>query len=304
MAASLRLFFVSVLFGGGACARIIGVSDLELDPALDVAGRGGAGAAGSAGSGGRSGGTGAAGEAGEAGGASEPPAGCRDAAECDDEISCTKDDCSPSGECTHTADDTACTPADGKCTTCQLGIGCVDTDAVEQELLLDGAFDEQSGDWQDFSSVDVVEANEDAQSGALSVHFSAAPADDEETRFSNLSQLVHIPPGTVKLTASGWYQMRWAEEELKARPRSDEYVTLTLFSQDASEDGEYIRYLNFESWDATQRQQASWKSFSYDAPRSALNRVRDLDITLDLVGETWDTEYYFDTLSLKATICE
>jgi hypothetical protein len=346
----LRLFSGVVLVAAPvACSNIIGVSELEIDPSLGVAGSGASsgsggtssggtssggtssggtssggtssggdstlpeagetsgGAAGSSAQGGTSTGGGAgAGTSGDAGAGGEPPSGCRDASDCDDQIACTDDTCLPNGECRNTADDTACTAATGKCTSCRPGIGCVDFEPAQKdlELLLDPKFDELTGDWQEFSDVDAVSSDAAAQSGTHSVFFSAAPANATETRFFDVAQIVHIPAGTIKLTASGWYKMLWAPEEKPERPRSDEYVTLTLFSVDPDDDGEYVRYLDFHTWDGDDPEQTTWKAFTYEASKAALNKVQDLEITLDLVAETWDTKFYFDTMSLKATVCE
>lgn len=287
----------------GACAEIIGVSDLEIDPSVDE----GSSAGDTSGGAGAGPGVSAAGGEHSEGGEAGSMSGCRRAADCDDEITCTTDACLPTGECQHTADDTACTAAAGKCTSCRAGIGCVDSEPIEKdlELLLDASFDEQSGDWQDFSAGNVgpVAADAAAHSGTHSVHFLPAATDATKTRFFNVSQLVHIPPGTVKLTASGWYKMLWAATELEARPRTEEYVTLTLFSLE-DEDGNFTRYYDYNSWDGEDAPETTWTAFTFDAPRSVLRKVQDLDVTLDLVAETWDTQFYFDTLSLKAAVCQ
>ncbi|RYZ01863.1 MAG: hypothetical protein EOO73_34120 [Myxococcales bacterium] len=337
MRGSLKTWSGLVLVAAaGACSNIIGVSELEIDPSLDSPGEGGSGGTSSGGksAGGKSsGGSSVIPQAGEDGGGAagtsqggtpaggapgggdgglsgeggiggEPTTGCP--TDCDDEIACTVDTCLPSGKCKHTADDTACSAAAGKCTSCQLGIGCVDSEPVEKdvELLLDGNFDEQSGDWQQFGDADAILPDATAQSGSHSAYFSAAPLDAEEPAFIDITQLVYIPPGTIKLTASGWYKMIWAPAEDVLRPRSDEYVTLTLWSL-ADNDGDYTRYHDFDQWDADQGPaQTAWKSFTYDAPKSVLSKIQDLEVTLDLVSETWDTTYYFDTLSLKMSVCE
>lgn len=306
-----------------ACSNIIGVSDIEIDPSLDAAGSGGASTSGGKSSGGTSalpdageesggvagtpsGGTssgGSAGQAGEGGSGGEPPVGGCEPADCDDEIDCTVDKCED-GACVHTADDAACTAAPGKCTSCKTGIGCVEYAPVEQELLLDANFDEESGDWQDFSDGVVVLPDAMAQSGTHSVYLGVAPVDATEMNFSVLSQPVYVPPRTIKLQASGWYKVLWAAEEKAGRPRTDEYTTLTLFSVGTDDEGDYTRYVDFHQWDADDGAQTTWKSFSYDASKAVLSKVQDLEITLDLVAETWDTAYYFDTLSLKASVCE
>jgi hypothetical protein len=234
----------------------------------------------------------------------EPPTGCPN--DCDDEIACTIDECLPNGECQHTEDDTACTAAAGKCTSCQGGIGCVDSEPVEKdlELLLDRNFDEQTGDWGDFSDADVILPDAAAHSGTHSAYFSVAPDDNVEPAFFDITQIVVIPAGTIKLTASGWYKMLWAPAVKPNRPRSDEYVMLTLFSVESGDDGKYIRYWEPKSWGGTDAPQTTWKAFSYDASKMVLSKIQDLEVTLDLVAETWDTTYYFDSLSLKATVCE
>jgi hypothetical protein len=311
-----RLWCAWSLVTLGACSNIIGLSEIDIDPALEAggssnggrtsvpdAGEPSGGQSGSAQGGTTSGGRDGAGASGEAGAGGEPPSGCRGAADCDDEITCTVDSCLPNGECSHSADDTACTPAAGKCSRCQLGIGCVDTDPVERELLLDGGFDEQSGDWQDLSSVEVIVPDANAQSGARSARFDRAEPTAKKTLFHDVFQVVQVPDRLLKLTASGWYKMVWAAEEIEGRPRDDEYVTLTLFSLE-NDSGDFVRYWDFDQWDATGTPQTEWKSFTYSAPTSVLNRVEGLEITLDLVAETWDTQFYFDTLSLKALACE
>lgn len=227
------------------------------------------------------------------------------AEDCDDEIACTVDECIE-GECVHTTDDSACTPAAGKCGTCRAGIGCVDSEPIQKdlELLLDRNFDEQTGDWIDISDVDSILPDAAAQSGTHSVYFSPAAANAAETNLFDVVQEIHVPPGTVRLTASGWYKMIWAAEEKAGRPRNKEYVTLTLWSLE-DENGDYTRYHDFKQWNANVGPaQPAWKSFTYEAPRDVLDEVQDLDITLDLVSETWDTKYYFDSLSLKAMVCE
>jgi hypothetical protein len=307
-----RLWCAWSLVTLGSCSNIIGLSEIEIEEGVGSGG-GGASTAGSSSvsqageqSGGQGGAPvepGGAGQAGEAGAGGEPPSGCRSAADCDDEITCTVDSCLPSGECSHSADDTACTPGTGKCSRCRLGIGCVETAAVERELLLDGGFDEQTADWQDLSSVEVIVPDASAQSGTHSARFDRAAPAAKKTRFHDVFQVVQVPQPLLKLTASGWYKMVWAAEELEGRPRDDEYVTLTLFSQENA-NGDFTRYWDFEQWDASGTPQTEWKSFTYDAPTSVLNRVKGLELTLDMVAETWDTQYYFDTLSLKALTCE
>jgi hypothetical protein len=318
----------------GACSNIIGVSDIRIDPSLDQIGEGGNSSSGGKTSGGSSvqpdagedsGGEATAGKAsggtntggtdavaGEAGTGGEPvgPGGCHGADDCDDEIDCTKDTCTTGGKCVHTADDAACTPASGMCSTCQVGIGCVDSAPTVKELLLDGTFDDQTGDWSEYSETfdKNVFADAAAQSGGYAVHFGPAAPAAKEREFADLTQQFTVPAKTIKLTASGYYKLL-PGANVAMRPIAGDYTSLTLFSlaqpaDDMHKDTWFIRYVDYHSFEGGDAQQAAWTAFSYETPKGVLAKVAGQEVTLDLVCETWDTLYYFDSLSLKATVCE
>ena len=305
-----------------ACSNIIGIDGYAIDPALD--GDGGGASAGPKGTGGElplaqggdgssgaggipaggAGGPDAGGSAvgGEAGAAGAPPtSGCQSAQDCDDTIDCTTDTCGADGQCVHSADDTVCTPATGMCSHCKLGIGCVDAAPQEQELLLDPSFDQNVGDWVEYSDTFSFNISADASAHSASnlVKFGPARAKADEREFAGVYQEVYIPPGTIKLTVSGWYKML-PGSLTGERPAAGDYVTLTLFGLDA----DVTRYVDYHEWAGSQAKQTTWTRFTYDTSKSKLAKVLGLDVSLDLVCETWDTLYYFDSLSLTASVCE
>jgi len=319
----------------GACSNIIGISSYEIDPALDE-GEGGSSAQGGkkgggpqagspsgagdetggssvggsvvdpgGGQGGDSGGTaGVAGDTGDGGQAGGPPSGCV-AADCDDGIDCTIDACDGDGECTHTADDTACSPLAGNCATCTLGVGCVEVAGTVKELLLDPGFDLKSGDWVDYrdglpASI-VADAN--AQTPGNSVRLGPAPNNATEQGFTDLSQQITIPANAISLVVSGYFKLTPGKVGDLDRDANDDYTTLTLFSL-ADDNGDFTRFVDYQEWDGFHAAQATWKAFSYTTSKAVLAKVLDQDVTLDLVTETWDTRFLFDSLSLKVTTCK
>jgi len=50
--------------------------------------------------------------------------------------------------------------------------------------------------------------------------------------------------------------------------------------------------------------QIDWKRFSYEASRSQVQEVVNKTYRFALVAESWETEFQFDTLSLRAAVCE
>ena len=256
------------------------------------------------------GGTTAIGGDGGMGGEPTPPGGCQKAADCDDTIDCTIDTCGANKQCVHTADSTACTPATGMCSSCKVGIGCVDSAPKTQELLLDPNFDQSTGDWSEYA--DNLENNIFTDPAAHTPNYSAklgpAPAEADAQETANLFQEITIPAKAIKLTVSGFYKML-PGAGTPGRPISDDYTTLTLFSleqpaDDTHDDTWYIRYVDYHTWDGTGALQATWKAFSYETPKATLTKVLGQQVTLDLYTKTWDTIYYFDSLSLKASNCE
>jgi len=251
---------------------------------------------------------------GEGGAGGEPPVvvdECQSAQDCDDTIDCTVDSCGADHQCVHTANDTACTPAAGACSsTCKVGIGCVDVAPTVKELLLDPNLDEETGDWQQYSETynhQNIFADAAAQSAPNSAQVKPAKADATEQETFDLYQEIHVPKGTTKLTVSGYYKMLPGVDSVD-RPIAEDYATLTLFSLEQPADAThnepwYIRYIDYHEWDGDGLKKAAWTAFTYDTPKATIAKVLDTDVTLDIFAKTWDTKYYFDSLSLKATYC-
>lgn len=262
-----------------------------------TSGTGGTG--GTAGQGGDSGGT-----AGDGGQAGAPPNGCV-AADCDDGIDCTIDDCDADGKCVHTPDNTVCSPLAGNCATCTAGVGCVEKPGTVKELLLDPGFDLKSGDWVDYRDglpASVI-ADAAAQTPANSVRLGPAPNNATEQGFTDLSQEITIPKNAISLVVSGYFKLTPGKVGDLTRDANDDYTTLTLFSL-ADENNDFTRFVDYHEWDGYHAAQATWKAFSYSTSKAVLAKVLDQDVTLDLVTETWDSRFMFDSLSLKVTTCE
>jgi hypothetical protein len=313
---------VALMAALGACSNIIGLSEIDIDPSLDPSSGGEPGSGGKSTTGGKStagdtvipeGGVpgdggkasgGSAGKTSDAGASAggEPPSGCQRAAECDDDIDCTVDTCEEDGKCAHKADSTLCTAGTDMCTSCKVGIGCVDSAPVVKELLLDGNFDDATGDWVEYSEDyddQNIFADAAAHSGGFSVKLGPAKAGEKDQEFSDLNQLFTVPASTVKLTLAGYFKLAPG-----TKLPTEDYAQLTLFSPDTDSQGNYTRYVDYHSFDGNDPKQEEWAAFSYETSKSVIKKVAGKDVTLDLVCETWETVYYFDSLSLKASVCE
>jgi hypothetical protein len=306
---------VSVL---SACSTIIGVSDHEIDPSLDVAGKASAGGddsgdkgpvieagagggdtggkgtvGGTAGKGGVASTGGMVGTSGTAGMGGEPIGGCQVAGDCDDTIDCTTDTCSASHECVHTPKNSACDAS--SCETCQAGIGCVAGVKKTTQLLADPNFDLDDASWDESGSdgFNVVTVA-DAQTGTKVAQFGPGDITAEAEQYSDLFQWVTIPEGTVALTLAGYYKLTPGT----FKPAED-YVVAAFY-----EDGETEPFTQFHSFKATAAAQAAWKTFSYNAPTADVLKMGGTEYTFDLVAHVWDTVFQLDSLQLNATVCQ
>lgn len=312
----------------GACSNIIGVSGYEIDPALDEpsaggkgsgkggtesrsgsntganGGEGGDGTAGSDSPGGKTsmGGKGSAGSAtGDAGMGGEPPVpDCTTAAQCDDEIDCTTDSCN-AGSCVHTPKDTLCDSA--QCETCTVGIGCVAGPKDVIQLLENPSFDLSTNDWDMSGDSGEIVTLVGAHSGTKAAQFGPAPVDATEQGYGDALQWVTIPEGTVALTLTGWYRANTkttCRPGCEADPETEEdYVVAALY-----EEGGTRPFSQFHSFEASSSAAATFKMFSYNAPKADVKEMGGNEYSLDLVAVVWDSVYYFDTLQLNATVCQ
>jgi hypothetical protein len=302
----------------GACSNIIGVSGYEIDPALDedanggkggsapqgaAAGEGGDGTAGTDIGGTSTGGKGTAGAgaSGEAGMGGAPPVpDCTTAAQCDDEIDCTTDSCS-AGTCVHTPKDTLCDSA--QCETCTVGIGCVAGPKDVIQLLENPSFDLSTNDWDMSGDSGEIVTLVGAHSGTKAAQFGPAPVDATEQGYGDALQWVTIPEGTVALTLTGWYRANTkttCRPGCEADPETEEdYVVAALY-----EEGGTRPFSQFHSFEASSSAAATFKMFSYNAPKADVKEMGGNEYSLDLVAVVWDSVYYFDTLQLNATVCQ
>lgn len=304
---------------GVGCSNIIGISDYEIDTGLDPQHEGGGGSGDEGGSsnngasaapnagqvteggeGGAPSNSGAGGQAGEfvrggggVGGVDAEP--CMPA-DCDDAIDCTVDSCDEAGACQHTADSSLCDADDDECVVCQVGIGCVAGETETQELLLDPNFDERGGDWVEViryttNQSTIVTVDEIAHSGGYSAWYLGVVDTTTRQSYLDLLQYVTIPPNTKQLRLSGMYQL------LNGVTAPDEdFVVAGLFEGSTE-------LLSFYEWSGEDVEADVWTAFDYLAPRARLQEVLGLEVTFDIYGYSWDSAFYFDTLSLEATVC-
>jgi hypothetical protein len=216
---------------------------------------------------------------------------CETAKDCDDSIDCTTDACE-AGVCSHTPDDKPCDAT--HCETCQAGIGCVAGPQTTTELLLDPNFDDATGDWDESGSdVKNIVANAQAQSGSTLAKLGPALPKAVKQQYSDLFQSVTIPAGVVALNLKGYYKLAPG-----VKLPADDYAVAALYELAATQP-----FMRFHDWNANTAQ-ATWKAFSYDAPKAKLAQLSGNDYTFDFVAEVWDSVYQFDTLSLSATVCQ
>jgi hypothetical protein len=162
----------------------------------------------------------------------------------------------------------------------------------EVELLVDGGFDEGTGSWvevstngfpliQDSSSLGSVTPH----SGSYAAWLGGAPLEE-----SGLGQPVLIPEGTVSLTASGFYGVTSTD------PGLADYAYATIGSDDSG------IAVTFEMWDP-RNAVTPWVPFTSTTDAADL---AGLSLTF-LLGSTTDdvenTNFFFDSLSLTATVC-
>ncbi|HEY6079041.1 MAG TPA: hypothetical protein VIW29_09575 [Polyangiaceae bacterium] len=315
--------FRGLVLGGLACScsALIGLDDYEIEPSLDAQGgsaepsaggsaagdgaqAGGNGGVPSKSDGGAAGDPGSAGEGGTAGVSGAVGAGGTGCdTSCDDDIECSVDSC-VEGKCVHTPSSALCDADDDECVTCELGIGCVARLATVTQILSDPHFDLNSGDWsQDIRDNDaqdfIINPDPTAHSAANAAWWMPAPADAIGQAYADLIQVIELPLQTKVLRLSGVYELTAG-----VLAPSDDYATAGIF-RGATE------LVEFHTWRGSAGAKASWTTFEYRAPPDQLASLLetladdpDFGITFDIFGETWDSKFGFDTLSLEAVGCE
>jgi hypothetical protein len=304
---ALVLTVASALVAG--CATIIGIDGYSIDPELADGGDPGVGATTSDGGSGVAvnGGQGGAGEtsgtaaaAGEGGAAGTGSIACDEAA-CDDEIECTVDTCDENGQCAHAPDSTLCDVDPGECVTCEAGIGCTARDVTQIELLLDPHFDLLTGDWDEVildnvNQVSIVSPQGQAQSPSHAAVW--VPVPDPVTApdqgYADLLQAIVLPEGIQELRLTGFYRLTGG-----AYAPNEDYVSAALFRPNGT-----TALVTFHDWFGDDADQSQWVMFDYVAPKAELEDLIGDNLTFDLYGYTWDSSFYFDTLSLTAGVCQ
>lgn len=271
-----------------ACSTIIGVSDYEIDPALDTTSKTSGGDDG--------GGKGPVIESGAGGNGTggEPILGCQGAGDCDDTIECTTDACNAAHECVHTPKNTVCDAS--LCETCQAGIGCVAGPKTTMQMLLDPNFDLDPSEWEESNQstgVSIVTAA-GALSGAKVANFGPGDVTAEDQYYADIFQFVTIPERTIALTLTGSYKLTPGT----FLPEDDQ--VLAAFYEPGGTDS--FAPLNF--FEATAGAQAAWKTFTYNAPKAKVAMMSGNEYTFDLVAYVWDSVFQFDSLQLNATVCQ
>jgi hypothetical protein len=305
-----------VALGVSACANVIGLSDYQIDGSLGVEDGGDNGKAGSLNTGARAGsgmggaapvggtmadsGTGPVGGSqamvgGAAGGGGEGgELGCSDDRDCDDDVPCTVDRCDGALGCVNQPDHTLCDADPGECLKCERAIGCVPGETENLELLEDRNFDEMTGVWEEYSEQNGINIFEDpaAQTPPNSAWFFGY--DPTEQEYADLLQNITIPQNTVGLRLSGFYDFSPGSQA-----PADDYIVAAIY-----EIGEITPSVRFHTWEGIHpAPPLLWNAFNYDASMADLRAVLGLNVTFDLVAYSWDSSWYFDSLSLQATLC-
>lgn len=231
---------------------------------------------------------------GEGGGAE--PSGCTSSRDCDDTIDCTKDACGPGGVCTHSPDDTKCDAS--RCEACVANVGCVEGETEQEQLLVDPSFDMSSTDWDQTSDRfgKNIFADAAAQSGTNIAKFGPAAAAAKEQEYADLLQYVTIPEGVVALTLTGYYKLAAGTKD----PAND-YVAVGFWDPGSAD---IMPVSQFHSFSGNSGAKPAWTAFTYKLSGVDLDGMPGNEFTFDLVANTWDSVYQFDTLAVQATTCK
>lgn len=262
----------------------------------DTAGGEGGSSTGGTATGGSAGTAGTGGNAGSGG-----TGGCKSSLDCNDTIACTKDACGPGGVCTHTPDDTKCDST--RCEVCSVGIGCVAGPTEVTQLLIDPAFDLGSTEWDQTSDRfgKNIFADGGAQTPGNVAKFGPAAANATAQEYGDLLQFVTIPADVVGLTLKGYYKLTPGAATTGMKVPKNDYVAIGFWDPASSS---IMPVEQFDAIHGDSGAQASWKAFSYSLSAVEVATLAGNEYTFDLVANTWDSTFRFDTLELNATTCK
>jgi hypothetical protein len=228
--------------------------------------------------------------------AGSPTVGCTPAS-CNDDIDCTVDACM-NGECVHTPDTSLCDRDADECIVCKVGLGCVPGTTSTEQLLINPSFDELIGpeweeDVQDAPQTGILFQDEYADTPPNSAWYLGV--DDPMTAtvqgYADLIQAISIPDNIVGLKLTGMYELingTYLPE--------DDYIIAGIYEGNS-------KLAELNRWWGDDPQVTVWTPFEGTATPVEVTRMAGKNLTFDIVGESWDTAFYFDTLSLEATLC-
>jgi hypothetical protein len=181
----------------------------------------------------------------------------------------------------------------GNTVMCTAGSSTVMPGCDEVEILVDGGFDDGSGAWievstngfpliQDATQLDAVSP----QSGGYAAWLGGAPLED-----SGLAQPVFIPEGTVSLTVAGYFGLTTSDTGL------NDYATIAVGSEDTGVNA------IMQMWDP-RNAVTPWVAFSGTTDAADLAGLSLTFLIASTTDDAANTNFFFDSLSLKATVCE
>ncbi len=231
---------------------------------------------------------------------------CVDNSGCDDGIACTTDTCTD-GVCENTPKDSACADSGDVCSPslCVADVGCQVVDiSVDSELLVDGNLDSLSPNWQQASSsgyyivsadtsIDPDNAPILAETSPYFAWLGGVPGE-----FSEIFQRVSLPEGTISLQLSFYYR-------IASSVTTDDFDVAGARLRNATGDDElYV----FADW-ANQDESLGWQPFeaSIDAASWAGDDVQVYffaQMSERADGDESNTNFFIDSVSLVATVCD
>jgi hypothetical protein len=219
---------------------------------------------------------------------------------CDDGIACTIDLCDQSG-CVHTPVDAICS---GACMKCNVTLGCQDS-STSTELLTNGNLDTGSGTgWAQSSENtdnDVADTLVLIKAPPAGVTAKSAPnvavlgVKNDEASF--ITQPLHVPANAVALTLTGFVQVRSTDTVAQS---DQAWIDLITDPTDPSTYTSTFSSLWFNDDAGT-----TWVPFSENADMTAIQPGQDIWFTVFGLNDVSDiSNFYFDSLSLKAKVCQ
>lgn len=232
---------------------------------------------------------------------------CETDSDCDDGVDCTEEACTEDQVCSYTTNHSECTDSGDACVPnlCGVEIGCREVDISKSvELLSNGNLDSDTDDWM-MTSVNydrVIFADDyvprlTAHSPPNVAWLGGGEANPDEQ--NSLSQRVHVPAGTTTLELSFAYQIH-AEDLPDNHNQSQIYLRATEASQT---DREILTFYNQDK--PLEDETLDWTWSEYGTTLDGTEWAGS-DVILEFTGTGIDgyTHFFYDSISLIATVCE